>query len=58
MAVLRVAQEAMRSVRKHADAEHVWLLISYAPDAAGDGAGWIMESVTMDEASTWRRPLP
>ncbi len=44
MAVLRVAQEAMRNVRKHAGANRVWLTTSYQPgDPAKGGGGWIME---------------
>jgi len=44
MAILRVAQEAMRNVRKHSGAQHVWLATSYEGGSAGDvGGSWIME---------------
>jgi signal transduction histidine kinase len=44
MAVLRVAQEAMRNVRKHAGADRVWLVTSYEPGPDASGAtGWVME---------------
>lgn len=44
IAVLRVAQGAMRNVRKHAGAKRVWLTTSYrpSPDASG-GGNWVME---------------
>lgn len=42
IAVLRVAQEAMRNARKHAGAKRVWLTTSYGPGAKGVG-GWVME---------------
>ncbi len=43
MVVLRVAQEAMRNARKHAGAQHVWLVTSYEPGSPAAAAGWIME---------------
>lgn len=44
LAVLRVAQEAMRNVRKHAGAAHLSLMTSYTPPStAGASTGWIME---------------
>jgi len=44
IAVLRVAQEAMRNARKHADAKHVWLTTSYEPGPGANGVGgWVME---------------
>jgi two-component system sensor histidine kinase DegS len=39
--VLRVAQEALRNVRKHADARHVWLTTALRPGS--DGARWVLE---------------
>jgi signal transduction histidine kinase len=44
MAILRVAQEAMRNVRKHSGAQHAWLATSFEGGSAGDvGGSWIME---------------
>ncbi|MEJ7753954.1 MAG: ATP-binding protein [Candidatus Limnocylindrales bacterium] len=43
IAVLRVAQEAMRNVRKHAGAKRVWLTTSYQPGPGASGGDWVME---------------
>lgn len=45
MAILRVAQEAMRNVRKHAGAQRVELVTRYEAGPGGDvsGGSWIME---------------
>ncbi len=45
MAILRVAQEAMRNVRKHSGAQRVWLVSSYEAGSGDDVSGgtWIME---------------
>jgi signal transduction histidine kinase len=43
IAVLRVAQEAMRNVRKHAGAKRVWLTTSYQPGPGASGGDRVME---------------
>jgi signal transduction histidine kinase len=42
-AVLRIAQEALRNVGKHADAQHVIVVTRLSPAAGPSGSGWVLE---------------